>query len=104
MSPRLRPILALALLAFAGTGESSAADPFLVKPYLQLGDAPVSASGDLVVLWQTDDVDAGWAVESRSRIDGPWREAEAPSSRRIAVAGVAPHRVYRAALKGLAPG
>jgi hypothetical protein len=72
---------------------------FLVKPYLQPGDDP--GRGDLRLLWHADDAADDWAVEYRPGTDRPWRTAEAPSSRRVAVARVAPHRVYRATLKGL---
>jgi 3',5'-cyclic AMP phosphodiesterase CpdA len=75
---------------------------FLVKPYLQLGHAPVK--GMLLLLWHADDADADWSVEYRPGADRPWRKAEAPSVRRVAVAGIGPHRVYRAALTGLVPG
>ena len=102
---RLRPltILAAGLLALSGPAVR-ASEPFVVKPYLQLGDAPAPSAGDLVLLWHAEDVDAGWSVEYRSGAAEAWRKADAPSSRRIAVAEVAPHRVYRAALKGLAAG
>jgi acid phosphatase type 7 len=78
---------------------------FLVKPYLQLGDAPVAASGGgLLLLWQTVDEAADWSVDYRGGTDGPWRKAGEPAPRRIAVKDVAPHRVYRAALTDLSPG
>ena len=103
MLPRFPTILAAGLLVLIGS-TVPAADPFIVKPYLQLGDAPASKTGDLVLLWQAEDVDADWSVEHRAAADAAWRKAEVPWSRRIAVAGVAPHRVYRAGLKGLAAG
>ena len=46
------------------------------------------------------DVDADWSVEYRAGDDAAWKKAEAPTIRRVAVAGVPPHRVYRAALTG----
>ena len=103
MRPRLRSILALGLLAFAGQA-AMAADPFLAKPYLQLGDAPASKSGDLALLWHADDVDADWTVEYRTNTDQPWTKAAVPLIRKVAVPSVAPHRVYRAALANLPPG
>ena len=47
---------------------------------------------------------ADWAVEHRTAADAPYRKAETPTSRRLAAAGSAPHRIYRAALAGLTPG
>jgi hypothetical protein len=75
---------------------------FLVRPYLQLGDAP-SPRG-VVVLWQAEDIEAPWALEYRPGAEGPWRPADRPTWRRVAVPGVMPHRVYRADLKDLPPG
>jgi hypothetical protein len=111
-----RPIVASWLLAMAsacflpgGAGADppeaetkGAGDAFLVKPYLQVGSAP--APGALTLLWQTDDAAADWSVEYQPGAGSPWRKAEPPVSRTVAVPTVAPHRVYRAALTGLAPG
>jgi hypothetical protein len=74
----------------------------LVKPYLQLGRTP--APGSVTILWHAADVDASWSVEYRAGADRPWGKAEPPTSRRVAVEGTEPHRVYRAALAGLEPG
>lgn len=76
--------------------------PFLVRPYLQLGHAP--AAGTIQLLWHADDVEADWSVAVRPDAGRPWRKAEAPTARKVSVAGVAPHRVYRATLTGLEPG
>ena len=74
---RLRMILALGCLALAGSS-SFAAEVFIAKPYLQLGDAPTSTSGDLDLLWHADDADADWTVEYRAGSDPAWKKAEAP--------------------------
>jgi len=80
------------------------AGPFLVKPYLQLGDAPTPTGGDLCVLWHAEDADADWSVGTRASAGSPWRPAPAPTFRRVDVGGLPPHRVYKAMLAGLAPG
>ncbi len=87
---------------------------FLVKPYLQLGDAPaVGAAERMTLLWHAGDEDAPWSVEVRPAAtqaagqtagDGGWRKADAPAMRRVAVPGIEPHRVWSATLTGLAPG
>ena len=98
-------VSAPAFVAAADEPPKAPDGPFLVKPYLQLGAAPDNgSSGDLMLLWQTDDVDAEWSVETRSTADQLWRSASAATSRRIAVPGIEPHRVYRASLSGLAAG
>ncbi len=86
----------------ADSAVKSTANPFIAKPYLQIGRVP--APGSLQLLWHAADDAAEWSVEHRAGSDRPWKKAETPESRRVAVAGVAPHRVYRAALTGLEPG
>jgi hypothetical protein len=76
--------------------------PFLVKPYLQLGHTP--APGKLALVWHATDVDATWGVDYQPGTGSRWQAAREPSSRRIAVAGVSPHRVYHVDLVGLEPG
>jgi hypothetical protein len=78
---------------------------FLVKPYLQWGDAALHGSScGLAVQWQAEDEASDWSVELRPGIDRPWTKTERPAGRRIAVPGIAPHWVYRATLKNLVPG
>jgi 3',5'-cyclic AMP phosphodiesterase CpdA len=75
---------------------------FITRPYLQIGRTP--APGTLQLLWHAPDSEADWSVECRNAADRPWTKADAPNSRRVAVAGIEPHRIYRAALTGLAAG
>lgn len=106
----VRPLIAAILLiaarpAWAGLpgpakDESSAA--FIAKPYLQVGHA--SARDALALLWHAPDADAEWSVEYQAGADHGWAKAKAPSHRTVDLPGVAPHRVYRAELAGLAPG
>lgn len=80
-----------------------AQEGFLVLPYLQLGDAPrVAPKERLDLLWHTLDQEALWAVEVR----GPkgWIAQAAPTFRRLDAPPLAPHRIYRATLRNLAPG
>jgi len=64
--------------AISGSAASAAqqsAPPFLVKPYLQWGDSPTWESGSgIQLLWQDEDVEAGWTVEYR-----PGAAAASPS-------------------------
>ncbi len=80
-----------------------AQSPFLVKPYLQLGDAPEPAARErLDLLWQAEDHDGAWSVE----VQGPkgWIPQAAPTYRRMAAPPLPPHRIYRATLADLPPG
>jgi predicted phosphodiesterase len=76
------------------------AEPFLVKPYLQLGSAAPSLDS-LSLLWHGPDQDGAWTVLLKAA--GEARTLQ-PSWVRVAVPGVAPHRVYTALLRPLAPG
>src|SRR5437868_7169155 len=52
------------------------AEPFLEKPYLQLGDSPrLSTSENMVLIWHTDDKPAEWTVEVRTSKDSTLRAA-----------------------------
>src|SRR5512133_2491190 len=80
-----------------------AQDAFLVKPYLQLGDAPkVAARERLDLMWHAEDRDAAWAVEvKRGR---GWIAQAAPVYRRLDAPPLPAHRIYRATLRDLTPG
>jgi 3',5'-cyclic AMP phosphodiesterase CpdA len=79
--------------------------PFLVEPYVQLGDAPVASSAEGVeVLWQTADRDGAWSVEAQRAIGGAWEPAEVPKVRRVALPATEPYRLFRATIAGLTPG
>ncbi len=91
----------LAALLLAATLQAQA--PFLVPPYLQLGDAPLPTARErLDLLWQAEDKDATWSVEVR----GPkgWVPQAAPTFHRMAAPPLPSHRIYRATLRELLPG
>jgi hypothetical protein len=101
-------------------------EPFLEKPYLQLGDSPkLATSESLIVLWHTTSESADWKVEVRTSKDNAWRAAGTPSATKVsapkgepwttvnkqgvkkenpAPEPIAPHLVYRARLTNLVPG
>lgn len=94
----MRALLLILLTAFL-----SAQDAFLVKPYLQLGDAPKAAAKErLDLLWHTEDRDAAWTVE----VKGPrgWVAQAAPAYRRLDAPPLPAHRIYRVTLRNLTPG
>jgi hypothetical protein len=86
----------------ARSGRKPLQNAFLARPYLQLGGS--QAPGKLLILWHAPDVDAPWAVEFRTQADRDWKTAKAPKFNRVAVAGIEPHRVYRATIKVVEPG
>jgi 3',5'-cyclic AMP phosphodiesterase CpdA len=84
---------------------------FLVKPYLQWGAAPgTESAGGLEVHWQGADRDERWSLEVGDAADpdseslGSWIAAGPLTTRRIAIEGVAPRRLYRAVISGQVPG
>lgn len=94
----MRTLLLCLLAAFL-----YAQDTFLVKPYLQLGDAPkVSAKERLDLLWHAENCDAAWSVEVRSA--QRWEPQAAPTFRTLDVPPLPAHRIYRATLQGLSAG
>jgi hypothetical protein len=120
--PAAASLLATALLL---SQTIPAPDPFLEKPYLQMGDAPkLSASESLMLIWHTENVPAKWDVEVRTSKDSAWRNTGKVDSQVVsapagepAIAGkngakkdapaspaVEPHIVYRARLANLVPG
>ncbi len=83
--------------------------PFVVAPYLQLGDAPGLANPErLSLLWQAEDksLASDWWVEVQTEPGREWVRSESIGSQPISVdvRGIAPHQLYRARLEGLRPG
>jgi len=80
-----------------------AQEAFLVKPYLQLGDAPrPSAKERLDLMWHAEEQDWAWEVEIQSAKG--WVAQAAPSFRRLDAPPLPAHRIYRVTLKNLRPG
>jgi hypothetical protein len=98
----LLPAKALSDDAPSRKAGNSSDSPFITKPYLQIGHTP--SAGSMQLLWHAGDTDADWSVEHGAGADGPWTKTETPVPSRVAVAGIEPHRVYRANLTGLEPG
>jgi acid phosphatase type 7 len=102
----MRKVLLLLISAlFCGTFLiQSQEDPFLEKPYLQLGDRPKNlATEELALLWHAAPKSGPWKVQVRNATGG-WNDMAQPSSRLVTVTGIAAHAIYRAELTGLAPG
>ena len=96
---RLRTALLTACLALG----LSAQEAFLVKPYLQLGDAPVPAAREhLDLLWHAADKDEAWTVEVR--LGDRWVLQAPVTERRLAAPPLPPHRICRATLRDLPAG
>lgn len=94
----MRTLLLALLTAFLPAQEA-----FLVKPYLQLGDAPKGLAKErLDVLWHTTDQEGAWSVEVRA--GKGWVAQAAPAFQRLDAPPLPPHRIYRATLRNLGPG
>ncbi|MEE3369248.1 MAG: metallophosphoesterase family protein [Planctomycetota bacterium] len=96
-------VLGLTHLPLAATQNQD--DAFLVRPYLQLGDSPrLRNKEQMIVMWHATDDQAAWRVDVRGDSTDAWVATAPPAATRVAVEGIAPHRVFRATLKGLTPG
>lgn len=95
-------ILLLLLGQIAVAQDKKADDPFIARPYLQIGRTPSPTL--LQLLWHTPETLTNWSVEYRMGTTGAWKKTAAPASVRVAVAGIAPHIVHNASLTGLTPG
>ena len=94
----MRTMLLLLLTVFL-----QAQDAFLVKPYLQLGDAPrVAAKERLDLLWHAEDRDVAWTIEVKGTRG--WIPQATPTLRRLDAPPLPTHRIYRVTLRGLTPG
>ena len=75
---------------------------FLVKPYLQIGNAPKPQS--LQLLWHTTDPGDQWVAEYKTSSGTDWIKSEKQTTSKIAVAGIDPFTVYNASFTALIPG
>src|SRR6185436_908908 len=100
--------LVFAALVLAGLAQLPSStppqSPFIVQPYLQLGDlASLSPVEPVRVLWQaTNERTAKWAVEVRQGENDPWRSAVAVEGK--LVSAESPYRLFNVALTRLRPG
>jgi 3',5'-cyclic AMP phosphodiesterase CpdA len=95
----------LILLLLTGFLSAQTPEPFIEKPYLQLGDVPKPAAGEsMVLLWHTEETTGAWAVKVRNGASGTWRPMAAPVAQTVDAPGIPTHQVYRAKLTGLLPG
>lgn len=91
-------------LLLIGCGSFAAEkNPFLVKPYLQLGNAPLaSANESLQLLWQTEASSGDWSVSIKPASAKANRKLPPPVVRPVALGDQ--HYVYLSTLDGLKPG
>src|SRR6267154_1474044 len=82
-----------------------AGQPFVIEPYLQMGDAPqLSSSDSMLLMWHAADSGEAWDVQVKKPADKKWSAPFSATSTRVAVRGIEPHHVFRAQLKNLTPG
>jgi len=94
-----------ALVHPSAVADDSNEGVFLVKPYLQLGDAPqISVREQIEVLWHTRDEQRDWSVLIKTEGSDQWLTSETVEWKRVAVENIPPHRVYCVRLADLKPG
>jgi acid phosphatase type 7 len=80
-------------------------DSLIGKPYLQLGDVPLSDSSARVdVVWHAISDDSVWSVEYKAASKSAWTVLHDPKFRLVDIPGVSAHRIYAATLMHLAAG
>lgn len=92
----------LTLVITITTAARAQDDPFIAKPYLQIGREPSPTT--LELLWQTPIATADWAVEIKTTDKGKWTKAGAPQFVEATTDSAKPRRVYHSLLSGLIPG
>jgi predicted phosphodiesterase len=110
----LAPALFILLVGGLGRGlaaqAAAGASPFIVKPYLQLGDSPfLGETETYALLWHTDTARADWHVDVRTP-NGTWLEQPTFYRRLVnvpgteSVKGLEPFAIYEGTLGSLKPG
>jgi len=106
--PRLLTRVALGAVLLAGVvvAAQESSSPFIVEPYLQLGDVPKLAPSEPVrVVWQAaNEPNAVWSVDVRQDPSEPWRTAVGAAGRVIATQPDAAYRLFNVPLTRLKPG
>ena len=95
-------LLAMLVLQPAFAQPKTEKTPFLVRPYLQIGNKPSPTS--LQLLWHTADIEGKWAVEIQSAPKASWKKMEVPLLKKVAASNIPARRVYNATLSWLTPG
>ena len=80
--------------------QATAQDDFIVKPYLQIGNA--ASPNSLQVLWHATESNTIWLAEYKS--GAQWIKAEQQTTTKITTAGIEPFTVYNASFRSLVPG
>ena len=105
MLRRLLLALSLATATPAFAQNAPATSPFVVAPYLQLGDSPsLGATETYTLMWHTDSARAEWRVEVRQTNTARWVEQPTFSARMMNVRGLPAHLVFEGTLGSLKPG
>lgn len=81
---------------------STAQQPFLVKPYLQLGNQP--SVNSICVQWQSPENNDEWKVEYKTASMRDWRKADSLNYSILNISGSASRRMYRAYFNSLEAG
>ncbi len=96
----MKKLLVVFCLVLSQIGYSQ--EVFIAKPYLQIGSNPSAES--LQLLWHSGDDNSVWTVEMQTDKNAAWTKIAPPTFVKIAIAGITPHKVYRASFTGLKTG
>jgi predicted phosphohydrolase len=91
--------------ALAAAAVATSPPPFIVQPYLQLGDAPTAGETvTMALLWHSDTTSADWEVDLKPAGATAWKPQRTFYPSRIDVPGLEPYDVFHGTLGDLAPG
>jgi hypothetical protein len=74
---------------------SAAQEPFIVKPYLQIGQHPSAHA--IQLLWQSAESTGEWSVEYKTTAMKIWKKADSIFYKSANFAGFSGRRLYQAA-------
>jgi acid phosphatase type 7 len=89
------------LFSLQVNSQNSSQTYFLVKPYLQIGNAPTPQS--LQLLWHTTEANAEWLVEYKTG-SADWVKSGKQTFSKVAVTGIESFLVYKAPFTSLTSG
>jgi len=82
--------------------KSANTSPFIAKPYLQIGTNPSATTLD--ILWQTNNEEAKWMVETKAFDSKKWMTASTPGFKILTASNIVGRRIYMVSLSNLVTG
>lgn len=96
---------AIALQQLTASAAAASESPFIVTPYVQLGDSAHHVREEaLTVMWHAAPSRGNWSAEFRSQGNANWIQTAGVFRSTVAVKDIPEHEVFQAVLHPLTPG